>query len=359
MAALIDDLTGRRARIAVLRGTPGLGDALCAVPSWRALRAAVPDAHITLVAQPWITMLRARFGAYLDDHLPFGGFPGIHDAGQDVRESVRCIALAQERRFDLVIQQHGSGMTSNIIAALLGGDRTAGFTTTGAYVPDPETFLPYPADMHEIHRHLRLMAFLGAPSAGDALEFPLGDADRAGAARVVDPSEVYVVLHPGAKDPARRWPPECFATVGRALERRGVRLVITGTTAERALCTSLAGRLGPNAVVAAGRTDIGELGALVDGAAMVLTNDTGTSHLAVARGTPSVVVVPPGLGPTWLPLDRSRHRVVAGVSGPADPVAVQDAAAELLGAIAGAHPEQSAFAPTGRGDTRGPECRSA
>ena len=351
MAGLIDRLAGGRARVAVFRGTPGLGDLLCAVPSWRALRAALPAAHVTLVAQPWAASLRPRFGAYLDDHLPFGGFPGIPDAGQDVRESLRCIALAQERRFDLVIQQHGSGITSNVIAALLGGTCTAGFTTTGAHVPDPEHFLLYPQHEHEIHRHLRLLAFLGAPSRGDALEFPLDDADRSGAADVIDPAEPYAVLHPGAKDPARRWPPECFAAAGRALAERGLRVVITGTGAERPLCQSVATSLGSHAVVAAGRTGIGELGALVDAAALVLTNDTGTSHLAVARGTPSVVVVPPGLAPTWLPLDRGRHPVVAGRTGPVDPGAVIDVATKLLdGTPTGSPAAAGVFVPEGSGE---------
>ena len=137
----------------------------------------------------------------------------------------------------------------------------------------------------------------------------------------------------------------------RALAERGLRVVITGTGAERPLCHAVATSLGSHAVVAAGRTGIGELGALVDGAAIVLTNDTGTSHLAVARGTPSVVVVPPGLAPTWSAARPERHPVVAGRSGQVDPGAVIDVATKLLdGTPAGSPAAAGVFVPEGPGE---------
>src|SRR6185437_7541677 len=168
-SVLLEDLPARP-RIALLRGTPGLGDLLCAVPSWRALRRALPDARVTLVAQPHAADLAARLGAYVGDHLPFPGFPSLPDAGDDVRATVRFLATAQERAFDLVVQQHGSGGVTNILARLVGARRSAGFHEPGAYVPDAAGFIAYPHDLHEVHRHLRLLAHLGAPPAGDALE---------------------------------------------------------------------------------------------------------------------------------------------------------------------------------------------
>jgi ADP-heptose:LPS heptosyltransferase len=319
-SVLLQDLPARP-RIALLRGTPGLGDLLCAVPSWRALRRARPDARVTLVAQPHAADLAARLGAYVDDHLPFPGFPGLPDAGDDVRATVGFLAATQDRAFDLVVQQHGSGGVTNILARLVGGRRTAGFHEPGAYVPDPAGFIAYPGDAHEVHRHLRLLAHLGAPPAGEALELPIGRADRARAQALVGDGPPYVVLHPGASTAERRWPAGSFAEVGRTLARDGLRLIITGSGAETGPAAAVARAIGPRARSVAGRTDLGALAAIVDAAAAVVTNDTGTSHVAVARGTPSVVVVPGAPARDWLPLDERRHPAVLG-DGEPPPAAV-------------------------------------
>jgi ADP-heptose:LPS heptosyltransferase len=312
---LLAALRGSRARIAVLRGTPGIGDLLCTVPSWRALRAAVPDAHVTLIGQPWTATLAERLPGYLDDHLPFPGFPGIPDAGHDVHATVVFLAEAQRRRFDLVLQQHGDGTITNLIVDLLGARRAAGFHGGSVRDRGRRWFIRHPAGLHEIHRHLLLLEHLGAPVLGDHLELPVTAAERRSAAALVPRVSGYAVLHPGAKAAARRWPAASFAAVGALLRDDGLAVVVTGAEGERRLARDVADAAGGMSV--AGSTTIGELAALVDGARLVVTNDTGTSHVAVARRVPSVVVVPPGHDGSWLPLDRRRHRVVAGDDGPA------------------------------------------
>jgi ADP-heptose:LPS heptosyltransferase len=134
------------------------------------------------------------------------------------------------------------------------------------------------------------------------------------------------VLHPGAKAAARRWPAAAFAQLGRALVGEGVAVLVTGSPAERPLASEVAAAIGDGATAIAGRTTIGELAAVVDGAVVIITNDTGTSHVAVARRRPSVVVVPDGHDGSWLPLDRRLHRVVTGGKDPATPQRVHAAA---------------------------------
>ena len=312
---VFDELAGHQARIALLRGTPGLGDLLCAVPSWRALRAALPDAHVTLVAQPLAADTMARLPGYVDAHLPFPGFPGVPDAGQDVRATVRFLADAQALDFDVVVQQHGDGRVTNVLACLLGGRRTAGFHGAHALVPDPAAFLPYPADLHEVRRHLRLMEHLGAAPRGEHLELLVLPGDRAAAAPLTDGTGPYAVLHPGAADPARRWPAAAFMQLGRALVRRGLRVLVSGSPAERDLACTVAEGVGHGARSIGGRTDLGALAAVMDGARLVVSNDTGPSHLAVARGVASVVAVPGAPDLAWLPLDTVRHPAVVGEGG--------------------------------------------
>jgi ADP-heptose:LPS heptosyltransferase len=63
------------------------------------------------------------------------------------------------------------------------------------------------------------------------------------------------------------------------------------------------------AIDLAGGTDLGVAAALIASAAIVVTNDTGTSHLAAALGTPSVTLFQASDPARWAPLDRARHRI--------------------------------------------------
>ena len=236
----------------------------------------------------------ARFPGYLDDFLEFPGFPGFPERAYEPRAVVRFLREAQQRRFDLALQLHGSGEVSYPVVALLGAQRTAGYFREGQYCPDATTFLPWRDDEHEVERGVRLLAALGAPDCGAALEAPVLAADRdelaaVAAARELSPSE-YVCVHPGAQLPSRRWYPERFAVIADQLAARGLRVVVTGTAGEAGLARDMTARMRAQAVNLVGQTTLGALTALIDGARLVVANDTGVRHIAAARGTPCVAI---------------------------------------------------------------------
>ncbi len=305
----------RPRRVAVLRALQ-LGDLLCAVPALRALRRGLPAAEITLVALGWAREFSERFEAYLDGFLELPGYPALPERAPDVGALPAFFAEAQAREFDLVVQLHGSGEVTNPLALLLGGRRTAGFYRPGGFCPDPELFLAYPESGPEPRRLLRLIEFLGLPTAGEELEFPLGARDREALAAIPDANRLspysYVCIHPGARLASRRWSPEGFATVADGLARRGLRVVLTGTESERRLTARVAAAMRAPALDLAGKTSLGALGALLAGARLLVSGDTGVSHLAAALRVPSVVVFTSSEPARWAPLDRERFRYLAG-----------------------------------------------
>ena len=296
-----------------------LGDLLCAIPALRALRAGFGEAQITLVGLPWAAELARRFDHLVDDFLALPGFPGLPETEPRVRELPGFLAAAHGRDFDLAIQLHGSGAVTNTIVALLGAARTEGFGLT----------IPYPEQGHEIHRLLALVEALGVPPQGDELEFPLRPRDLA-ELRALGPElepGSYAVLHPGARS-AARWPEERFAAVADALAAEGLAVVLTGTAGEAAVTERVARIARAGALDLSGRTSLGALAALVAGARVLVSNDTGVAHLAAALRVPSVVVVTTSDPDRWAPLDRERHRVVVRPET-AEPV-IAAAAAHLL-----------------------------
>lgn len=301
-------------RVAVIRALQ-LGDLLCAVPALRALRAALPKAHITLICLPWGREFTNRFHQYLDDFLEFPGFPGLPEREFAVHQFPDFLAQAHAARFDLAIQLHGSGSFVNPLTMLLGARMAAGYYLPGEWCPDPERFFPYPDDKPEVWRHLALMEFLGAPPCGDYLEFPLRPRDYEELSAIdVTKSlrpQAYTCIHPGARFASRRWGAERFAAVADSLARRGLDVVITGSAAEADLARDVARAMSQPAINLAGRTTLGALAALLADARLLISNDTGVSHVAAGVGVPSVVVVTGSDPRRWAPLDRRLHRTVS------------------------------------------------
>lgn len=328
-------LAGQRPeRIAVLRALQ-LGDLLCAVPALRSFRAAFPDAEIVLVGLAWATAFVQRFRRYLDGLLELPGFPGLLEVPPRLSELPAFLARAQELRFDLAVQLHGSGTITNPLTVLLGARRNAGFYVPGEFCPDEALFVPYPAEGHEIRRLLRLPEVHGLPLLGEELEFPLLAEDEEELAALPAARELasgeYACVHAGARFSHRRWPPERFAAVGDHLAERGLRVVLTGSQAEAGLTARAAAAMKAPALDLAGKTSLGSLAALLAGARLLVCNDTGVSHLAAALRVPSVVVIMTSDPSRWAPLDRRRHRVVVHPDG-AGPV-VGEAEALLAGPL--------------------------
>lgn len=301
-------------RVAVLRALQ-LGDLLCAVPALRALRGALPKARVTLIGLAWAREFVERFDQYLDDFLELPGFPGLPEREFDSAAFVDFLAAAHERRFDLAIQLHGSGSFVNPLTVMLGARHNAGYFLRGDYCPDPDRFLPYPEDVPEVRRHLALMEFLGAPSLGEAWDFPVREADRQSLAELDGARDLrrgeYVCLHPGARYPSRRWGAERFAAVGDRLDELGLRVVITGSRWESELAAAVVAAMRRPALNLAGRTTLGSLAALLDDARLLVSNDTGISHVAAGVHVPSIIVVTGSDPKRWAPLDGRRHRIVS------------------------------------------------
>jgi ADP-heptose:LPS heptosyltransferase len=282
-------MSGRR-EILVLRAL-GLGDFMTSLPALRALRAEYGDTRITLAGPDWLDPL-VRWTGAADEAL---AFTGIDDPPKDRRPAV-------------AVNLHGRGPQSHrwILATRPG--RLVSFRHRD--VPASMWGPMWSPGEHEVARWCRMLRWFGMEADATRLEIPPPPPpahDLVGS----------VVVHPGAKDAARRWPPDRWAQVAAALTARGRHVVVTGSRDERPLAARVAAgaRLGPDSVVA-GELDVLELAGLVANAGAVLCGDTGVAHVATALGRPSVLLFGPTPPWRWGPPPSPRHRVLwAGRAG--------------------------------------------
>lgn len=289
-----------------------LGDLLCTVPAFRALRRAFPKAHITLMGMPWAAAFVERYAAYIDAFLHFPGYPGLPEQQVSLHEVQAFLTTVKKSKIDLLLQLQGDGSIVNELLEQFGAPLLAGFCQPGDRRAAKRNFLVYPAHLHEIHRHLALLQQLSIPAAGDELEFPLCPKDFAEFEAVKErlPATGYLCIHPGASVPQRQWPPRYFARLADHFAAKGYAIVLTGTPAERALTATVADMMRAPATDLAGATTLGSMGVLLSRAKGMVTNCTGVSHLATALKLRSVVISMDGEPHRWGPLDHQLHRTI-------------------------------------------------
>src|SRR4051794_69693 len=104
-----------RLRIGIFRALV-LGDLLCAIPALRAIKAAWPQAEITLISLPWAATLAERL-PQVDRFIAFPGFPSLPEIEPDIAALPGFLQQVQALKFDLVLQLHGSGNIVNQLVA--------------------------------------------------------------------------------------------------------------------------------------------------------------------------------------------------------------------------------------------------
>lgn len=299
-------------KIAVLRAG-GLGDFVFTLPALEALRAAYPGAEITLLGGPLQVALMGDRPGPVDRAVLVPPSTGVNgpDTGveEDEEELERFFERMREERFDLALQMHGGGGYSNPFVARLGARVTAGARAPDA--PPLDRTVPYVYEQSEYARHLEVAALVGAGAATLEPRLAVTERDLDEARGLVPECEApLVALHPGAGDGRRRWPAEKFAAVGDALAGAGARVAVVGIEEDRALIERVVKGMSHEALDLCGRLSLGGLAGLTSRCAVVVSNDSGPLHLAVAVGAATVGIY---WGPNLVnagPPTRARHRPV-------------------------------------------------
>jgi ADP-heptose:LPS heptosyltransferase len=145
-----------------------------------------------------------------------------------------------------------------------------------------------------VRRQLDLVAAVGCRTANERLSLRVpAEATRRVRSRLrelgLTGEQPWILIHPGASAPSRRYPPERFAQAAELLAcEHDLPLVFSGSAGERELIESIRTAIDAPAHSLAGCLSLAELAALVALAPVLITNNTGPAHIAAAVGTPVV-----------------------------------------------------------------------
>ena len=259
----------------LIRSSNWLGDAVMSVPAVRAIKNGRPDAHVTVVAPEKIAPMW-KLISEVDEVLPL--------PSKSLPAAMRLIK--RQQRFDVAVLFPNS-LRSALEVLLV--PRKVGYRghnrawLLNQIVRGPRR--PGPPEHHAI-RFLRIADDCGADVD---LEQPPKLAASQSASRK---GQILFGLCPGAEyGPAKRWLPERFAEVAVSVSNASdAKWTLFGTKSDAAVGETIAAQLGDKCVNRIGQTTLDELVTELRTCRALLTNDTGTMHLAALLGVPVVAI---------------------------------------------------------------------
>lgn len=267
----------------------GIGSLVQALPSFRALQARFPNAKLDLLT------IRGNQRLFDGQNL----FERIWTL--DVSSSQRFLPevyklwrTLRRERYDLLLNFEGYASFSAILASMSGAQCTVGYGTRKIRHATLET--PFRQGTHIAEVYADLAQAVGAvpESLTPRLRItPEGEMFRAGWRSQhgvgADEPAIGMNINAGPISLARRWPAERFVALGKRLAAElGARIVLIGSPDESAAVRPVAQAIGPAAVDLSGKSNLAQLLGLLTDLDLLVTNDSGPLHLAVATGTPTV-----------------------------------------------------------------------
>ena len=262
-----------------------VGDAVHVLPVLTAIKRHSPDAHLTWVLQPGPATL-VRGHAAVGEIVLFDRAAGWR-AFLDVRQALR------ERPFDVVLDLQvylKAGIVTGFTRAplKLGFDRARARDANWLFTT--ERIPPHPAGQHVQDQYFEFLTALGISHEPVVWDLGPWPAERAAQseffAKITRPVAAIVVA---TSKPEKDWIPERWGDVARALDAGfGLQPVLVGGTSPRERhAESVILARAPGAISALG-SGLRALVGILDGAALVLSPDTGPLHMAVALNRPVI-----------------------------------------------------------------------
>jgi lipopolysaccharide heptosyltransferase II len=267
-----------------------IGDVLMTTPAIRALRETL-GCHVTLLTSAAGAAV-APLIPELDESIVFAA-PWMKASAGPTRDA-EMIARLAAGAFDAAViftVYSQNPLPAAYLCYLAGIPRRLAHCHENPYalltdwVPDPE---PASTIRHEVQRQLDLVASVGCRTRNQNLSFRVPRAAQAWIQRLVE-RRPLVVVHPGATAASRRYPPEQYArAIDLLIQQTGCDAVFTGDAHELGLVDSVRAAMRFPARSLVGELGLAELGALIEAADLLVSNNTGPAHIAAAVGTPVV-----------------------------------------------------------------------
>ena len=277
----------------LVRGLNWVGDTVLSYPTVHQLKTFFPQSHLAILIPSYLVDLWKTF-PHVDEIIPFQKKGGMGSVWEDLNLSQSL----KERNFDLaVILPRSFRSAFHVFLARIPiriGYQDEGrslFLTHG--IRRRKEFLLE----HRVQYYQKLIELFGKIENPPSPQVYLREEDRKWADRILNDLGILegkplIGMNPGATyGLAKCWYPDRFGELGKRLaEKWQTRVLLFGREEEGPIVHEILQHLGTKGIDLTGKTGLLQLAALLERCALLVTNDTGTMHVAAAVGTPVVAL---------------------------------------------------------------------
>ena len=292
----------------LVKGTNWVGDTIISFPAVHALRRHFPKARISVLTKSRLAELW-KANPSVDEVIPYDMPTG---AGRILGE-LQIARLIKQKAIDLAVIFPRS-FSSALMVFLGGVPRRIGYKAEcrGLLLTERIACTVELLRKHRMYYYLHLIERLGSYPSPPLPSLALNGTQERWAEAFLSRNrlkgKLMIGLNPGATyGQAKCWPPERFAELGRRLVRdHGASILIFGSSRpqEGELNAAIAEGIGEGCLNLSGETSLLQLAALLRRCRLVVTNDTGTMHVAAAMGTRVIAIFGPTDPRTTSPLGK-------------------------------------------------------
>lgn len=273
-------MKSERKRILVIK-LSSLGDIFHAIPAVHNLQVAL-DAEVDWVTQPEYVDLVKCF-PMVSTVIPFPRRQFWSSAGTLIR-------VVRGKRYDYVVDLQGLIKSAIVSRVARGGKRIGpSFQREGARFFYDAVAGRRNKERHAVDENLDIIRYLGLPvlPVSFPVQFP---------APVVHQPAPRVALVPWSRRINKNWPVAHFVETARQMQKEfGASIYLFGSKADQAGCEEISAQLAATSsagavINLAGQTSLVEMGGWFSQMHLVLANDSGPLHMAVALDVPVVTV---------------------------------------------------------------------
>ncbi len=276
-----------------------IGDVILSVPSLRAIRKKFPNAVIKVLVGLQSRQVLAGC-TYIDDEIIFD------PEKKGIKDILKIGSYLRKNCFDIVIDLQNN-RTSHLLALLSLAPKRFGYDNKKwSFLLNNKIKNNIP-DIGPIEHQFRVLSMLGIKLEDPGLELWPGKvqdqwADKFLKENWFNTQKCLVGINPGssAKWQTKRWPAEYFAKFCDEIAKKyNTRVVIIGSKLDIDLAKEIASKTQSKPIIAAGKTDLRDLIALINKMSVLVTSDSAPMHVASSLNVPCVAL----FGPT----DPKRH----------------------------------------------------
>lgn len=287
-----------------------LGDVIFSTPFIKTVRDAYPDGYIACLVHPrCVDILK---GSPRIDEIIVYDEEGEH---RTLFGKIRLIEYLRKIRFDIAFILHRS-FTKALLTFLAGIPERIGYPTKRRGLILTKTVDIPDQEIHKVEYFLNIARACGMDVHDNSYEFFINGADRDSVNKFLRNNGVHegdrvVVLCPGGNWDMKRWPKDNFAMLGDMLAKDfGSRIVISGAKKDVPLAEEIRMMMKTKPIISCGKTDLKQLGAILERADLVVANDSGPMHLAVAMKTNVIALFGPTSPELTGPYGKGNYRVI-------------------------------------------------